>query len=163
MSNSHKVLLLNYDLSSNARFGTVCGASGKTYKQSQFNTKYNAHVAEFTMEEYDKAIPDISRSWHRPMCRWIPKFMEVEAGPVLMQPQPPPVLQNPDFLQPGAPLVSTTEGSAPEVKIESANISPDISKLPYLSLKKIAKQHGVFKDGLNCAELREAILSTPAV
>ena len=73
---SYKVQLINKDLGRSCLFGRVQGLSGKSYATSRCQPD-GSHVAELTAEEYEKAVDDISRGWQRPLCRWIPRFVEL--------------------------------------------------------------------------------------
>ena len=83
---SYKVQLINRDLGASCLFGRVQGLSGKTYATSRFQP-CGYHVAEMTAEEYEKAADDISRGWRRPLCRWVPRFMEVVDEPQTRLPE----------------------------------------------------------------------------
>ncbi len=83
---SYKVQLINRDLGASCLFGRVQGLSGKTYATSRFQP-CGYHVAEMTAEEYEKAADDISRGWRRPLCRWVPRFMEVVDEPQALLPE----------------------------------------------------------------------------
>lgn len=60
----------------------VCGNSGKRYGHSQYSDKYRCHAIEMTLEEYEVACDDLSRGWHKALCKWVPHFVEVQESEV---------------------------------------------------------------------------------
>ena len=149
-----KVLLLNRELGSHCVLGRVQGYSGKTYATSRYLIGHNAHVAELSLEDYNAAIEDISRNWHRPNCRWVPKFVqtpdEAESLKVLREVPVSLLLQVLD--ERSAPKIPTIPAPL-QLKSEALVQTFDsLKELHFLTLKKMARAAGIDADQFKTRE-----------
>ncbi len=74
----NKVLLVNHSVGITTQTMAVVGHSRKTYGQSRYDNRFNAHVFEMSNEDYEKAANDLARNWHKSRCKWVPHFLETE-------------------------------------------------------------------------------------
>jgi hypothetical protein len=128
----YSVVFENRELGSSNPISTVTGISGKLYARARFSRE-GYHLSEpLTLAQYEAAKVDISRAWHRPMCRWVPRFVVVEDK------KPEPV----------------AGGTAP-----TSDVLKELNDLKYFSLTARAKKLGVNTKGLNRPAIIKAILA----
>lgn len=80
---THKVVLTNSSIGITVSTVAVCGHSGKRYGHSIYSDKYRCHTIEMTPEEYETAADDLSRGWHKALCKWVPHFVQGAASNVV--------------------------------------------------------------------------------
>lgn len=152
-----RVILVNPHLTHGGAQQMVQGMSGRTYGVSHWSADHGCHIVELTTEKYEAAWKDLHAAITLPMRGWYPHFvmppvpnavMEFHAGYNLaMDGQ-----RYPDDASPSA-IAGWHAAHA-----ESQTATPAISrKTPYMKLRKLAKDAGVWRDGMRNAEIRAAL------
>src|SRR5258708_3853638 len=82
-----KVILTNKSIGVTQGTVSVCGHSRKPFGYSRYSDKYGCHILELSLEDYEKAIEDLSRNWHRSRGKWVPHFVEGEIVQTIVSPE----------------------------------------------------------------------------
>lgn len=153
-----RILFINYELHFNTPTATLQGASGKVYGISTWKPipvelakeKADAHWVEVTQAEYDACILDVSRAWHVPMKRWVPRFVKGSPA-VKTAPAMSPLKTQPEY-----------NNAAAQAEEKPAWVAGRPDTIPqntrYWTLVKMARDEGADITGLKALPaIREAI------